>query len=123
MVEPDRVLVEILVAAHIDDVWRALRDPVQITRWFGWDYAGLSEEVQMVADAVAGLAPRRPLARHRVLQLSGLEAFERSAGPQSQEIPPIARPVGHASSPHFAPGAQHRRKLPASAATIDREPR
>jgi hypothetical protein len=44
---PDRVLVEIVVAAPIDAVWRALRDPSQIRRWFGWDYAGLVDEVDL----------------------------------------------------------------------------
>ena len=48
MSKSDRVLVEILVAAPIDDVWRALRDPVEIRRWFGWDYPGLVEEVDFI---------------------------------------------------------------------------
>jgi hypothetical protein len=45
MKESDRVLVEILVAAPIDTVWRAFRDPEELRRWFGWEYAGLAEEV------------------------------------------------------------------------------
>jgi hypothetical protein len=48
MSEPDRVLVEILVAAPIDVVWRALREPAEIRRWFGWEYAGLGEEVDLM---------------------------------------------------------------------------
>ena len=48
MKEPDRVLVEILVAAPIDTVWRALRDPAELRRWFGWEYAGLAEEVDLI---------------------------------------------------------------------------
>lgn len=44
----ERVLVEILVAAPIDTVWKALRDPVQIQRWFGWDYPDLAAEVEMI---------------------------------------------------------------------------
>lgn len=69
MGDPDRVLVEILVAAPIDTVWRALRDPVEITRWFGWDYAGLSEEVQMVADAVGRTDASGP---ERTLRVAGM---------------------------------------------------
>ena len=72
MVEPDRVLVEILVAARIDDVWRALRDPVEIERWFGWDYAGLSEEVRMVADAVAGAETVDASGLERTLRVTGM---------------------------------------------------
>ena len=48
MMESDRVLVEILVAAPIDTVWRALRDPEELRRWFGWEYAGLAEEVDLI---------------------------------------------------------------------------
>ena len=48
MKESDRVLVEILVAAPIDTVWRALRDPEELRRWFGWEYAGLAEEVDLI---------------------------------------------------------------------------
>ena len=43
---PDRVLVEILVAAPIDTVWKALRDPAEIRRWFGWDYPTLVEDIE-----------------------------------------------------------------------------
>jgi hypothetical protein len=45
---PDRVLVEILVAAPIDTVWKALRDPVEICRWFGWNYPRLAEDVDVM---------------------------------------------------------------------------
>lgn len=40
----DRVIVDILVVAPIDVVWRALREPAEINRWFGWDYPQLAEE-------------------------------------------------------------------------------
>ncbi len=72
MGEPDRVLVEILVAAAIDDIWRSLRDPVEIRRWFGWDYAGLAEEVQMVADAVAGAEGADASGSERTLRVTGM---------------------------------------------------
>ena len=48
MSESDRVLVEILVAAPIEEVWRALRDPAEIRRWFGWEYASLTEEIDFI---------------------------------------------------------------------------
>jgi hypothetical protein len=48
MKKSDRVLVEILVAAPIDVVWRALRDPQEIQRWFGWDYEGLADEIKFI---------------------------------------------------------------------------
>jgi uncharacterized protein YndB with AHSA1/START domain len=48
MSKSDRVIVEVMVAAPIDVVWRALRDPAEIRRWFGWDYPGLDEEVDFI---------------------------------------------------------------------------
>jgi hypothetical protein len=45
---PDRVLVEILVAAPIETVWKALREPAEIRRWFGWDYPTLAEDIDMM---------------------------------------------------------------------------
>jgi hypothetical protein len=49
----DRILVELVVAAPIDDVWKALRDPASLHRWFGWDYPGFAEEVAYVVAALA----------------------------------------------------------------------
>jgi hypothetical protein len=48
MSESDRVLIEVVVAAPIETVWKALRDPAEIRRWFGWDYAGLDEEIALI---------------------------------------------------------------------------
>lgn len=48
MTGPDRVLIQILIAAPIEVVWQALRDPAEIRRWFGWDYAGLTDEINMI---------------------------------------------------------------------------
>ena len=44
----DRVLVEILVAAPIETVWKAVRDPLEMQRWFGWDYPSLAADVEMM---------------------------------------------------------------------------
>jgi uncharacterized protein YndB with AHSA1/START domain len=48
MSKSDRVIVEVVVAAPIDVVWRALREPVEIARWFGWDHPGLAEEIDFI---------------------------------------------------------------------------
>jgi hypothetical protein len=44
----DPVIVEVVVDAPVDTVWRALRDPAEIRNWFGWDYEGLDEEIQVI---------------------------------------------------------------------------
>jgi hypothetical protein len=41
----DRVLVEILVAAPIETVWKAVKDPAEARRWFGWDYPNLASDL------------------------------------------------------------------------------
>ena len=32
-----RVVVDVTIAALIDEVWQALRDPARLAQWFGWD--------------------------------------------------------------------------------------
>jgi hypothetical protein len=44
----DPVVVEITVAAPADVVWHALRDSREIRRWFGWEYDGIEEEIDMI---------------------------------------------------------------------------
>jgi uncharacterized protein YndB with AHSA1/START domain len=44
----DPVIVEVAIAAPVETVWRALRDPAEIRRWFGWDYEGLDEEIRFI---------------------------------------------------------------------------
>jgi uncharacterized protein YndB with AHSA1/START domain len=47
----DPVVVEVVVAAPVEAVWRALRDPAEIRRWFGWQYdeqGGLDEEIRYI---------------------------------------------------------------------------
>ena len=46
MSEP--VLFEVVIAAPADTVWRALRDRTEIRRWFGWDYDGIDDEIEMI---------------------------------------------------------------------------
>ena len=45
---------------------------MEIERWFGWDYAGLSEEVRMVADAVAGAETVDASGLERTLRVTGM---------------------------------------------------
>ncbi|MFN0072458.1 MAG: hypothetical protein ACKVVP_13320 [Chloroflexota bacterium] len=46
MESTQRLLCEITIDASPDVVWTALRDPAQIQEWFGWQYDGLSDEIQ-----------------------------------------------------------------------------
>jgi hypothetical protein len=41
-------LVTLPLSAPADEAWRALRDPAIIRSWFGWDYDGLADEIQMI---------------------------------------------------------------------------
>lgn len=45
---PDRLLVELTIAAPADAVWEAMRDPAQIYNWFGWDAEGLKAEIEYI---------------------------------------------------------------------------
>lgn len=44
----DPVIVEVVIAAPVETVWRALRDPAEIKRWFGWAYDELDEEIRYI---------------------------------------------------------------------------
>jgi hypothetical protein len=70
---PSRVVVDVTIAAPIDDVWRALRDPARLAQWFGWDYDKLAEEIELYF--VSGAVETTP---GRVLSLGG-DAFELTA--------------------------------------------
>lgn len=43
-----QVVVDITIAAPIETVWAALRDPAQIASWFGWDAPSLDEEIKFI---------------------------------------------------------------------------
>jgi uncharacterized protein YndB with AHSA1/START domain len=43
-----QVVVDITIAAPIDSVWEALRDPKLIETWFGWDAPSLEEEIKFI---------------------------------------------------------------------------
>jgi hypothetical protein len=45
---PPRVVVDVTIAAPIERVWAALRDPALLAQWFGWDYDKLAEEIEVI---------------------------------------------------------------------------
>jgi hypothetical protein len=49
--------VEVSVDAPRDIVWRALTEPERIRHWFGWDYDGLDEEIDLIFVKHATLRP------------------------------------------------------------------
>ena len=42
------IVAELTLAAQPDQVWRHLREPALISRWFGWDYEGLGHEIDVI---------------------------------------------------------------------------
>jgi hypothetical protein len=46
--EARTLIVETTIAAPLETVWRALRDPAEIRRWHGWEYDGLDEEIDAI---------------------------------------------------------------------------
>jgi len=62
MTDSRALIVELVIAAPVDTVWKALRDPAAITQWFGWNHPDLPAEIEyiFVTHAVAD-EPRREL--------------------------------------------------------------
>ncbi|HEX6910049.1 MAG TPA: SRPBCC domain-containing protein [Longimicrobium sp.] len=53
-------VVEVSIDAPPDAVWRAVSDPAEIRRWFGWDSPGLDEEVRYIfIDHATQVPPQR----------------------------------------------------------------
>jgi hypothetical protein len=44
----DPVIVEVVIEAQLETVWRALRDRAEIRRWFGWETDELEEEIEYI---------------------------------------------------------------------------
>ncbi len=42
------ILAELTLPAQPDQVWRHLREPALISRWFGWEYDGLDDEITQI---------------------------------------------------------------------------
>jgi hypothetical protein len=60
MPEMKPFIMEVTIDAPQDAVWRAVSDPAEIRRWFGWDYPGLEEEIRMIfVDDTTKLPPQR----------------------------------------------------------------
>lgn len=52
--------IEVTIAAPLDVVWRALTDPAELRRWFGWDYEGLDGDIRyMLVEHVIRVPPDR----------------------------------------------------------------
>lgn len=49
--------IEVTVAAPVEVVWAALRDPEVIRRWHGWHFDGLDEEIAEIFGAASETAP------------------------------------------------------------------
>jgi hypothetical protein len=57
---PKPFVVEVAIDAPPDAVWRAVTDPAEIRRWFGWDYPSLDEEIRYIfVDHATQAAPMR----------------------------------------------------------------
>lgn len=63
-----QVVVDITIAAPIESVWEALRDPALIASWFGWDAPTLAEEIKFIF-----LDHATPDAERRVVQFGEWE--------------------------------------------------
>lgn len=78
--------IEVTVAAPADEVWRALRDPVLISRWHGWHYDELADEVRIIyADDVVEDPERQ------VLTLGGGDRFSLHPAPGGGTVVRITR--------------------------------
>src|SRR4051794_32717052 len=57
----EQIIVDITIAAPLETVWTALREPAQIATWFGWDSPSLAEEIAFIFGSVTADA-----AQHRL---------------------------------------------------------
>lgn len=46
--KPEQVIVDLTIAAPIETVWSALREPHLIKTWFGWETPSLDEEIEFI---------------------------------------------------------------------------
>jgi hypothetical protein len=81
-----RVVVEVTIAAPIDAVWRALRDPAMLAQWFGWDYEKLAEEIEVIflaKESVEAVPGRRLDLGTDVFELASVDGGTRVRGVRS----------------------------------------
>lgn len=63
-------VVEVSIDAPADAAWRAVSDPAEIRRWFGWEYPQLEEEIRYIfIDHATQLPPAR-------LEMEGMHTIE-----------------------------------------------
>ena len=53
------VIAELTLPAQPDQVWRHLREPALISRWFGWEYDGLGHEIDVIFQQEVTVDDRR----------------------------------------------------------------
>jgi hypothetical protein len=57
MTQPRALVLEVVIAAPIDIVWKTLRDPAAISQWFGWNTSSLAEEIEHIFVTHAAAEP------------------------------------------------------------------
>jgi hypothetical protein len=63
-------IMEVAIDAPPDAVWRAVSDPAELRRWFGWEYEGLEEEIKFI---FLGEGTQRPPQR---LEFEGMGSLD-----------------------------------------------
>lgn len=48
MTDQERPVIQVTIAAPVDEVWRALREKGKIRHWHGWDDPGLDAEIDLI---------------------------------------------------------------------------
>ncbi len=89
--------VEVVVRAPHVEVWRARTEPDQVRRWFGWDYAGLDEEIELMFVTAARREPPS-----RVLMFEGED--QSAIEVEADGAHTIVRAVSPASLEELEPG-------------------
>jgi hypothetical protein len=107
----DRVLVEVLVAAPIETVWKALREKDEIRRWFGWEYAGFEDELAWIVTSGQVASEE-----DRVIHIQGMtDRFELKAHGDRATVlrvirsaPADAGPAAHAHAGEYTEGSDEK---------------
>ncbi len=74
----DRTIVEMTIAAPIETVWAAMREPGQLLNWFGWDADTLRDEIKFWVPTV----PVQNLMAGAVTQVSVVRFDEQPRSPE-----------------------------------------